>query len=204
MTEHSFVCLTVLVNIDERVSLKCLRKHDKVSISAGLLSRECNYSLILEQYLLNTPLAFDDLVEWRVSELLKRHFCLLHLLQDLPVFGLGSPATHGEDWARLAKLGKDQVTVPIEALELLAQSTPQSKTLDPNLHHEDFITCSHQLRKICHGTNVLFEKAFGRCSDALICSALVVARTLTRRDRDDSTRVLQFLLDFSAHKFHIA
>ena len=46
---------------------------------------------------------------------------------DLAIFWLGTPFTNSKDWAGLAELGEDQVSVLVKGLQLLAESAAQGK-----------------------------------------------------------------------------
>ena len=186
------------------MALERLRQNDEVSRGAGALRWEGNHTLVFEEHSRGVLLTLDDLVERRVSELFKRDFGLLDLRHDLPVFGLGSPAAHGEDRARLAELREDKIAVPVEALQLLAQPAPQRERLDLDFENENVITCLHQLREIGHSPDVLLQQSLRCRTNALIRTTLIVARAFSRRDGDNGIMVLQTLLNFFADKLRVA
>ena len=82
------------------------------------LRREHNDLLILVDDILDGTLAFDDLIERRVSQLIQRNLSFLTMILRLvmTIFWLGSPFSHGKCRICLAELCEDQISVFVESL----------------------------------------------------------------------------------------
>ena len=100
-----------------------------MSLGNWFSSVECDHFVVLEDGF-NVLLTLNNLVEWRVSELIKREFGFLNMWHHLAVFRLGPPFAHCEDIAGLAELRENQIAVFVEALEFLAEAATQGKGLD--------------------------------------------------------------------------
>jgi len=90
--------------------------------------------IVLVHDVLKLLFTFNNLIEWRVAQLVNRDLDFLDVvLKVLAIFGLGSPLTNCKDWTGFAKLSEDQICILVEGLELLAQSASQSERLNFDL-----------------------------------------------------------------------
>lgn len=90
--------------------------------------------VVLVYDVLGLLFTFNNLIEWRVAQLVNRDLNFLDVaLKVLAIFRFWSPFADSKDWTGLAKLREDQICILVEGLELLAQSASQSKRLDFDL-----------------------------------------------------------------------
>ena len=169
-----------------------------MDVGCGAARWEHNHFVIFVERLY-PGLTLDDLVEGRVLKLIQCHLRLLDLGHHLAIFGLGPPFAHCKDWTGFAELREDQIAVFVEALQLLAESTAQSKRLNFDLQQKHVIAGLHEVGKVGHGADVLSELGL-RCSpNALICPMHVVSSALAGLNLYFGSRILGLLRDFLPH-----
>lgn len=128
----------------------------------------------------------------------------LDLGLNLTVLGLGAPFSNWEGWAGLAKLREDEVTLFVEALQLLTQSSPKCEGLDVDFKQKHVIACLNELRKIGYRANILLQSSLGRAADALAGSAFVVASSFTGNCWDNCRGIFGSLRNFLSDKILVA
>ena len=139
VTKQGFI-FSRLLHINERVQLMRLSKEDEMDLGGGASRGEHNDFVVLIDHVLHGELAFDDLVEWRILKLVKRHLLLLQLGQDLAFFWLRPPFSNCKDRGGLAELRENEVGVFIKSLQLLTESPAQSKRFDFDFEEEHVLT----------------------------------------------------------------
>ena len=130
-------------------------KHDKMDLCGGTFRREHNNFIVLVDNVLNRLLALDNLVKWRVTQLVKRDLCLLNLLLNLAFLWFRPPLSNRKNRACLAELREDKIGVFIESLQFLTKSASQSKRFNLNLKQEHVLTGSDELGEVCYGADKL-------------------------------------------------
>lgn len=93
-----------------------LCKEDKMDLSRRVSRGEHNNFVVLVDYVLHRNLAFNNLVEWRVLQLVKSNLWLRQVLLNLTFLWFGSPFSYSKDRAGFAELSKDQICVFIKSL----------------------------------------------------------------------------------------